>query len=303
MKSSFLVVLLALGGPLAAAQENYGAGSQAAPWLKLPNNARSAAMGEAGVALADDVNAASQNPAGLSQMKGQQFSFMHQAYVVDSAVEHAAYGLQAMNNLGLALSLDYLNFGTINKYTRDASNQLVANGSFNPSALHLDLGAGYALKAFSLGVNAKYVSQSFDGTGGSTVGADVGALWRQGETGLSLGAALQNLGGTLDGSNLPLATVAGAAYRIGLAGGVVAIAADADIPAADSAASVLSAGVEYAAAELYALRAGYKAAGNGGAGGFSVGAGLRYSVAQLDYAFSAVGDLGNAQQVSALIKF
>lgn len=303
MKPSFLIVALTLAGPLAAAQENYGAGSQAAPWLKLPNNARSSALGEAGVALADDVNAASQNPVGLSQLKGQQLSFMHQAYVVDSAVEHAAYGLQAMDGLGLALSLDYLNFGTINKYSVNASNQLVAAGSFDPSAMHLDLGAGYALGAFSLGVNAKYVSQSFDGTGGSAVGADLGALWEQAETGLSLGASLQNFGSQLDGADLPLGARAGAAYRIGLDGGVAAVAADANVPVVDTAATVLSAGVEFTAAKLYAVRAGYKAAGNGGAGGFSVGAGLRYSVAQLDYAFSAVGELGDAQQVSALIQF
>lgn len=297
-----LLALAFAATSLTAAQENYGAGAQAAPWLKLPNNARSAALGEAGVALADTVDAASQNPAGLAQLTGQQLSFMHNAYIMDSAMEHVAYGLKATENLGLAISLDYLNFGKIDKYLVD-NNQLVAAGSFNPSGLHVDLGAGYGLGAFSLGVNAKMVSQTFEGSGGSAFGADLGALWKQGETGLSLGAALQNFGSQLDGANLPMGVRAGGAYRLGLGSGVAALAADLSVPSADTAASVFGAGLEFTGAELYALRAGYKAAGNGGAGGFTLGGGLRYNIAQLDYAFNSVGELGNAHQVSALIRF
>lgn len=302
-KVLILIAASTLVLPLAAAQENFGAGSQAAPWLKLSNNARYSALGEAGVALADDVNANSLNPAGLSQLKQQEASFMHHAYVMDSAVEHIAYGLKAMDDLGLAVSFDYMNFGKIDKYDVGAGNQLVANGSFNPSAMHADLGAGYAFGKLGVGVNAKFISQSFDGTGGSAFGADLGALWRQGEQGLSLGLALQNFGSQLDGANLPMAVKAGAAYRLALGSGTAAVAGDFSVPSADSGASVFGGGVEYTGAELYSVRAGYKAAGNGGAGGLTLGGGIRYSVAQLDYAFNAVGELGNAHQVSALIKF
>lgn len=293
-----------LCAPLAAAQQDYGAGSQAAPWLKLSNNARSTAMGEAGVALADDVNAASVNPAGLSQLNGQGLAFMHQAYIMDSAVEHLAYGLPVTKGLGLALSVDYLNFGTIEKTSVDSgSGLLVSDGSFNPNAMHVDAAAGYALGAFALGANLKYVSQKFESTGGSAFAADLGALWRQGEEGASLGLSVQNLGSQLDGANLPMGVRAGAAWRMALGTGKAAVAADAKIPSADTGASVFGGGVEYTGAELYALRAGYKAVGNGGAGGLTVGGGLRYGIAQLDYSFSAVGELGNAHQVSALVKF
>lgn len=302
MKRSLVFALTFLALPLAAAQTDFAAGSQAAPWLKLPNNARSAAMGDAGVALADDVNAAAVNPAGLSQLQGQQLGFMHHAYIMDSAISHVAYGLNAAPGLGVAVSLDYLNFGSIEKYKVE-NNQLVADGSFSPSAMHLDLGAGYALGAASLGVNAKLVSQSFDGSGGSAFGADLGALWSQGEEGLSLGGAVQNLGSQLDGADLPLGYRVGAAYRLGLAGGTTALAADANIPGVDAGATAFSAGLEYVGAELYALRAGYKAVGNGGAGGLSLGGGLRYQAMQLDYAFNSVGELGNAHQVSALLRF
>lgn len=305
MRKILAASIVCLSLPLAAAQENFGAGSQAAPWLKLSNNARSTAMGEAGVAVADDVNAASVNPAGLAQLKGQQVAFMHHAYVLDSAIEHVAYGLKPTENLGLSLSLDYLNFGKIDKYKVDSvTNQLVADGSFTPTGMHVDLGAGYAFGKVAAGLNAKMVSQSFDGSGSSAFGADLGALWRQGETGLSLGLALQNFGSQLDGANLPMSTRAGAAYRLAVSSSDKAtLAADASVPSADAGATTFGAGLEYNGQDLYAVRAGYKMVGNGGASGFTLGGGLKVSIVDLDYAFNAVGALGNTHQVSALVKF
>jgi hypothetical protein len=302
MKIVTALSIVALAFPLSAAQENFGAGAQAAPWLKYPTNARSSALGEAGVALADDVSTASLNPAGLVQLQGQQLSFMHDVRVLDMAVENLAYGLKVGENVGLAAAVSYVNFGSIEKFRVD-NNVLVADGSFNPSAFSAGLAAGYGFGSLSAGLNVKLVSESLDGaSSASTVAGDLGALWRQGEEGLSLGLALQNLGQLYD-TSLPMTTRAGAAYRLGVANGSVALAADAGIPSADSAASVFGAGLEYVGAELYALRAGYKAVGNGGAGGMSLGAGIRYNIIQLDYAFNAVGELGNAHQISALVKF
>jgi hypothetical protein len=306
MRSSpaLFVLFLALAVPLSADQTNFAAGSQAAPWLKLSNNARSAAMGDAGVAVADDVNASGENPAGLSQLGGQELSFMHHAYILDSSVEHLAYGLSAMPGLGLAASIDYMNFGSVDKYSIDASNNLTADGSFNPSGYHLDLGAGYAFGSLSAGLNAKMISEALDGsTSSSAFAADLGVLWKD-ASGLSLGATLEDLGSQLDGANLPSGLRAGGAYKMGLgAGSAVTVALDADVPSADSSASTVGGGIEYAAKDLYALRAGYEVVGNDGAGGLTLGAGLSYKILQLDYAYSAVGVLGNSNQLSALLKF
>ena len=298
------LALLSLAFQAQAAQDNFGAGSQAAPWLKLSNNARSTAMGSAGVAVADDVNASSLNPAGLAQLKGQEVAFMHHAYIMDSAIEHLAYGLSPLQGLGLAVSVDYLNFGVVDKYVIDsASNQLKAAGSFSPTGYHVDLGVGYAFGSLSTGLNAKMLGQTFESSGSSAFAADLGVLWKN--NAFSLGAALQNLGSQLDGSNLPMGVRAGAAYKLGLGAGndSLTAAADADVPSADSAATSFGGGLEYAGQDLYALRAGYKVAGNGGAGGFTVGAGIQYNIVHLDYAFSSVGVLGNSNQISALLKF
>jgi long-subunit fatty acid transport protein len=262
-------------------------------------------MGEAGVAIADDVNAASMNPAGLSQLKGQELALMHHAFVMDSAVEHLAYGLNLIEGLGVSVSLDYLNFGSVDKYTIDTTTkQLKSSGSFSPSGYHLDLGAGYAFGPLAAGLNVKMLGQTFDASGSSAFAADLGALWKN-ASGFSLGAALQDLGTTLDGSNLPMGVRAGGAYKlaVGDATDSVSLAADASVPSADSAATTIGTGLEYSAKGLYALRAGYKLTGNGGVGGLTLGAGLGYKLARIDYAFSSVGALGNSNQVSALLKF
>src|SRR5882724_3190938 len=173
MKTAFFLLVNALAALAAAAQQDFGAGAQAAPWLTLTNNARSSAQGGAGVALADDVNAASVNPAGLSQLKGQELGLMHHSYVLDVAIEHLAYGLKAGQDLGIAASFDYLNFGSIPKYSIDPiSNQLVSNGTLNPSAYHGDLGAGYAMGAFSVGANLKMVSETLVSSSSSAFAAD-----------------------------------------------------------------------------------------------------------------------------------
>ena len=301
--SKLAVAAVLLAAPAYADQTNSNSGSQAAPWLGLSNNARNAAMGGAGVAVADDVNAASLNPAGLAQLKGQEVSLMHKAYVLDSSIEHLGYGLGLNDHLGVALSLDYMNYGSVDKFSLDATNKLVASGSFNPSSYHVDLGSGYAIGALSAGLNLKVVGQSLDGgSSTSAFAVDLGTMWKT-EGGFSLGLALQDLGSQLDGANLPTAVRLGGAYRLGLGDNGLTLAADLAAPEADSSASTLGLGLEFNGHDAYALRAGYLAAGNGGASGLTLGAGLGYKILHLDYAFSAVGVLGNSNQISALLQF
>lgn len=306
MNKAIFLALIAAAGPLMA--ETFAAGSAAAPWLKLPNSARSAAMGEAVVAVADDVNSLSVNPAGLSSLNGMQASLLHHAYVVDSSIEHAAFGMSLDAGSAMALGIDYLNFGSVDKYTVDAvTGALKANGTMNPTAMAVNAAYGRSLAGIGLGLNVKMVSQSLDGSSSSSAfGADLGALWhRSGKGGFSAGLALQNLGSQLEGASLPMNVKAGGSYTLGVSEGSNAMlfAVDANIPSADTGASSVSLGAEFAGGSLWALRGGYKVAGNGGAGGFCAGAGLSYSIATIDYAFVSQGVLGNSSEISLTFKF
>src|SRR6266481_5453903 len=118
MKRAIFIAMIAVAP--AATAETFAAGCAAAPWIKLPNSARSAAMGEAVVAVADDVNSLSVNPAGLAGLNSMQASLLHHAYVVDSTIEHAAFGMSVGEKGGAALGIDFLNFGSVDKYKVDS---------------------------------------------------------------------------------------------------------------------------------------------------------------------------------------
>lgn len=306
MKKTFFIVCAVMLSTGADA-ETFAAGSAAAPWLKLPNSARSAAMGEAVVAVSNDVNSISVNPAGLARMNGMEASLLHHMYVVDTSIEHAAFGMSVGDQGGAAVGIDFLNFGTVEKYKVDSNGQLAADGTLNPSSMAINLGYGKGFGAFAAGLNVKMISQSLDGSSSSSAfGADLGLHWSQSQKdGLAAALAVQNVGSQLDGANLPTNIKAGAAYKLAMADSTNALlfALDFNSPTADSGASSASLGAEFAGGSLWALRGGYKLAGNGGAGGLSVGGGLSYSIGTLDYAFVNQGVLGNSNEISLSLKF
>jgi hypothetical protein len=303
----FFCVAIGMTLSVAAFADGSNVGSQAATWLDLPDSARTAAMGGASVALADDVNTLSVNPAGLGGLMGQQVSLMHNDYVQDTSLEHVAYGLGLGSSDGVGVSLDYMNYGSIP--TNTVSNgELVATGSsINPYGDSFDVGYGHSFGNVLIGATLELVTENL--IGGSTnaaVGGDFGILWRQDPTdGLSAGLAVQNLGSQLDGADLPTNYQAGLAYRISLLDGrqCLAFAGDASVPEAELGAESLALGAEYSGNSLWAIRGGYKFVGDNGVGGLSVGGGLRYQIASIDYAFVSEGALGDANQISLSAKF
>lgn len=307
MRLRSIAILLATGiaATSAQAQQNFAAGSTAAPWLKLPTSARLAALGEAGSALSGDVDLQNQNPAAIAGLKGQNLSLMHNAYVQDSALEHAAYGLNLMETSGLAVSVDYLSFGSVDKY-KVVNNALVADGNFTPTGLTGSLAYGQSFGNLSAGVNAKYVSQNLVGDAASAYGADLGVQYGAKESGYhyGLGLALLNVGSQLDGAELPRTWKAGLVTGMDMASGsALNVALDFNALAAEGSFGSGSVGVEFSAASLYALRAGYKFVGNGSVGGASAGAGLNYKGFNVDYAFVNRDFLGFSNQVSLGAKF
>lgn len=304
---TLLTALLPMAGLAAGTQVDYGSGNTAAPWLKMPNNARTAAMGEVQAGLPSDVNALTQNPAWLSALGNQQFSFMHNSWIQDTAVEHAAYGLKVLEGSGAAVSLDYVNLGSINKF--DVSSGVpVSSGSFTPTALNVGLGWGQSLgQGFSAGVGGKYLSQNFDGSAASAMAADLGLAWKQEEeSGFSAGAAVQNLGGQLSGSSLPLAERFGLGYHYSAGQNELSGGGEVAVFNADSQAMAVSVGGEYWYDASVAVRAGYKSVNRGtlpGLSGLSLGAGARIKGLEIDYAFTTLGELGNGNLISLVANF
>lgn len=303
-----VVLGLALTNSMAlAAGSTNSAGSQAAPWLELPDSARTAAMGGASVALADDVNTVTVNPAGLGGLTGQQVSLMHDVYVQDTSLEHIAYGLGLGSADGIALSLDYMNYGSIPTSTFSNGELTPTGSSINPYGDAFDLGYGHSFGDILVGATAEVVTENL--AGGATnaaAGGNLGLLWRQDPAqGLSVGLAVQNLGSQLYGADLPTNYQAGLAYRLSFPDvhQGLSLAGDASIPSADPSSESLALGGEYSGDSLWAIRAGYKFVGDNGIGGLSVGGGLRYQMLSIDYAFVTEGVLGDANQISLSAQF
>lgn len=292
LSTLLLVLALAVAAPRARA-EAASAGAQPFSFLGLDSSARAAALGGAYTAISDDANALQYNPAGLGRLTRNEASFMHNLYFQSAAQDHAAVAFLP----GFGLSADVLNYGTLTRttYSSPDGNQ----GTFSISDTALSAGYGRAFGPLALGAAGKWLRESNDGTVGTAVAADAGALLDvPGAPGLRLGAAAQNIGGRVrfqsDGEALPATVRAGAAWSFAAFGQDNVLAVDGFKEGTDRAR--LSAGAETVAGGSLALRAGFTTRNDAGIG-LSAGVGWRGQAWAIDYALAPYGDLGLTHRV------
>jgi hypothetical protein len=305
MNKRTLVVLLALLGlsPRAALSADI-----AASWLEIPTSTRQAALSGAVGAMVDDVDALGVNPAGLAELSGNEAELLHNIWVQNLTVEHLAYG-HGFGNWGFALGGDYFNFGQVDFYSLNSSGNPVANGSFSPMGLDLYGGLGLILfHGLELGVDGKFIMENLlSGMSSSTEALDAGLKYKNYPTGLAASVALLNLGGTLEGSNLPSSVDMAGSYVNRLSPDhLLSLGLDGNLSLNESTASTASLGTEYWYRGTIALRVGYRLAGYGnlqGLAGLSAGVGVKLEQAELDYALTTLGDLGSGSQISLSYRF
>ena len=310
--SALLIVLFFLSGPSGAA----AADSSAAQFLKLGFGARPLGMGEAFVAVADDLSAIYYNPAGLAPYsggEGRYASFSHAWHIQDMGISQAAYITRPWG-----LSLTYFSAGEIQG--RDSGQNIT--GNFTASDIALSAGYGWTLGRLKVGAAIEYVGQQIDNNSANAVAVNAGGLYGLEDLPVTFGASVANLGTRVkfidESYPLPLIFRAGAAVR--LAKAKTLLTAQFDLPNDDSGA--LRLGAEYSLAESLRLRFGYKTSSSadrdailgkelgdtGGSGvsslyGFFFGLGIVYRDFDLDYALTPYGDLGNAHRFSVSFKF
>jgi len=207
LRSVLLPGLLGLAATATHAQSRVNAITTAVPILTISPDARSSALGEAGVAISPDANAGYYNPGKLGFVR----------YQYSAAASYTPWLASIANDMGLAYlsgtskigerstisaNLMYFDLGQIDY--RTANNQ--PNGSFNPKEYAFTIGYGQKLSDnFGVGLNARYVRSNL--TGGSTdskpgnaIAVDLGAYYTtdlsigSGEYNLAFGAAVANIG-------------------------------------------------------------------------------------------------------------
>ncbi len=285
------------------------AGGSTASFLKMGIGARPIGMGNAFIAVADDINAVAWNPAGLAVSGGKrELGFMHAAYFAGTNYDFLGFS-QPSGVSAWAVAVNYLSQRPIEARAADRS----FTGSFR--AYDMAFNAAYArgvTSALKLGVNVKYIKSRIENESGQGLAADVGILAKTPINGLNAGLAAQNLGAGMkfmeERSPFPLTLGAGLGYTV--FGGMI-LALDVRQLPYDGKTSV-SMGTEYAVFSILALRTGYLAGLAGGGGdagkignvkGMNAGLGFKVRGCSFDYAFTPFGELGNVQRFSFTSRF
>ena len=168
--------------------------------LDIQPGGRENGLGGAGVAIAEDATGMTWwNPAGLGFAKRPGVQMTNAKLVPgladDVSYNHLAY-VQPMEGWGgLALSVAFLSYG-ISDQTNESTEVL---GQFSSYEFSSGLSYGVELMPdLAIGANVKYIRIQLAPSGlqgvGSTLGFDVGGLYRIRPARLRLGGSIQNLG-------------------------------------------------------------------------------------------------------------
>lgn len=282
-------------------------------FLEIPAGARAAALGGAFASLAQGVEAAFWNPAGLDGVKGVQITGTHAEYLQTLRLEQFAVAGQVMGG-GLAASLRALYSEPIEK--RDELGNMT--GSFGYHDLEFALAYGRSVApGLSVGGTAQAVRERLDAAAATTCAAGFGAVWAPARvSGLRLGLGAHNLGKAaryaIDGvpgapMPLPSALQAGGSWQRPLSpGAVLRTALEGRFTRGRNVIGMV--GVEVAttgganAAGAAALRGGLRV--NDDASSYSLGVGYALAGLRVDYAFVPMRfDLGDTHRIAFTAQF
>ncbi len=279
-------------------------------FLEIPAGVRGAGMGGMFTAVADDVSTMYWNTAGLAQLNNIELNLLHVAYFAGTDYEFlgAALPLQPGSTLGLSASFDFVpSFNSTN-------NPAAIPGSANDLAVALGYGQTFG-DNFALGIGGKFISSNLVTYSAIGEAMDAGLLLYTKEKDWTLGLSVQNVGQISNFSDyssqekLPLVYRSGLVYRFQSPGSIHFLAGvDLEKPI-DNDAVVQTGGEFWWGGKSFAvaIRGGYSFnplnQDLGSGVGASVGAGLRFSDFELNYALVPFGVLGDTQRFSLTYRF
>ncbi len=280
-------------------------GTEGASFLEIPVGARPAAMGSAYSALAADAFAPVWNPAGLGFAPNAEVAGQHLSYLSAIHQESLSYvqplGTSNSNwRAGFGVSAQYLGSGDV-----QGSDSLGnANGTFSSHYGAYGLSYGQALgSCLALGVSAKIIEAALSDVSAHAFAADLGSMYRLTDR-LTLAGTLTNLGSDVkflqQPDELPLEFHLGGAYHFSYG----TLSTEGIYRKTGFTAARV--GAEWNPISALAIRAGYRTDTTrelSALAGFSTGLGLMLWGQELDYAWVPLGELGNTQYFSFVIRW
>ncbi|MBZ0263110.1 PorV/PorQ family protein [bacterium] len=304
-------------------------------FLKITPGARAGGMGESFVALSDDATATWFNPAGLAYIKNNELTLMHvnwlpQFKIDDLYYDFVSYVHQVDDWGTFGGNIIFLNLGETER--RGENNEYLGTFSSYEFAMTGSYGATMS-RNMSIGVNMRFIYSHLSEVGAgaeqgsgvaTSVGVDVGWLWRTPVSGLHLGANLSNMGPKVAYIDVAQADPLPTNLKVGLAYHIVDTeynrftylldankelvnrhddgtsdpfymalfttwGADADDGTLGKSI-IVNTGFEYWYSDLVALRAGYWHDELGKVKPMTFGASLKYHLYRFDFSYVAAGE-------------
>ncbi|MFH0991219.1 MAG: PorV/PorQ family protein [bacterium] len=300
---SFTLFLAALSQLLAGEK----VGTTSFQFLKMPLDARSAAMGGAAISSVNTSEALFWNPAGLRRTTGLDVSTSYVDYFLDVNMFSGAISMPLGQSSAVGLFAVVVDYGSID--VTDADHLFFnADWTYNPGLTGEKInprasvfGISYALSVtdkLTFGVSAKYQREDLIMAKGSTVAFDGGLTFDTGWRTLRFGAAIRNFGPdvTFIKESYPLPET----FTVGISGYL--FSSNESLFMKSSSQSLLLSydlshprdydqqhhfGVEYTVMDFLSLRGGYKL--NFDEEGVTYGIGVKFNNFRLDYAYDHFG--------------
>lgn len=326
MGTALALIAVWAGGTVVHAQTKTG--TTIGQFLLIEPSARSAGMGNAGVATFAEPAAVFYNPGALGELEDVGVEFTHSPWIADIYYNYATVASSIGGGNALSISVTTLSSGDI--AIRTVEQPLGTGGYYSVNDLAIGLGYGRRFTdRFSGGVQVKYIRERIWNSSLQAIAIDVGVIYELPFRAL-LGASVSNFGsrGSFggrdlairydadtdkygDNSNIP-GNVETESYplpiffRVGLSypivlGNVSSLVLVADAYHPNDNDESVSVGAEWSFLNLFFARGGYQnlfLADN--ESGLTLGAGLLVDSSgftfRFDYAWNDYGLLGSAQR-------
>jgi len=322
----FSVLLSAAPAVASAADVVSSAGTSAGTAVNVGGSARSLAMGGCGETGRGEAAAVWINPSLLARLAQPQLSFMHGMWVEGVSVEQCAVG-QPTGYGSFAAGFTAIRIGSIDTYNSWGT----PTGKYSPGDMAVSLAYALGARMLTFGVAGSWLKSDLaEGVGATTMAFDAGASVVPFPP-LTVSVSALHMGGSLKyGSrtaSLPQTVRGGASFAFGKTGLTAAVEA---IKPADGIHEIRAgAEEEFTAGKgfMVAARGGWRnGAPEGSMSGLTLGGGIRWypgkdsdesnqpgeadgevsyliGAIALDYAWTPLGELGNAHWFSIALIF
>ncbi len=316
MKRLFLVLMLA-----SFLQAQSKTGTAGTVFLKIPVVPRFAALGAAGVAVANDASSVFLNPAGLAHVKSKALFTAYTNWVASTSIPAFSFAFPLKTGAVVALfssGVQARDFVESVMY-EDGTIEFTGNTfDYNAGQLGLTF-AQFLTDKFATGVSVKFLYEGFGGySSAKGFALDAGTVFYTGLKSLRVAMSLQNLGPdmkpsgeyihyVLQGSDIVKEKRTYRAYKLPLVFriGVAADLMDSPVQKLTVVAEGINAndtderlalGLEHTWNQMLNLRVGFLF--NKDEGGASFGIGFHTNRFQLDYSFNDFGHLTDVHRIA-----